>query len=311
MAERYAKLLLIPEDGGRLRQCRVRLWPLPVLIATALLSIAFFVGAGAIYLHTIRSREAFTSLRYENETLRSELVMMDSRIARLDATVRRHINLANESRLLAGLPPYGEEVALLGVGGTLDEGLNLPQGGLSPALERTVEAFQDRLDQLSRQLVFQEESFIEVKQLIEANRDRLDHIPTVNPVLGRHYVSSGFGMRRDPFTGQRVHHNGIDFCAQRGTPFRATANGVVIFAGRNGSFGKTIKIDHNNGYVTIYGHCNKLLVKKGQRTHRGDVIGEVGHTGRSTGDHLHYEIRQNDRPVNPRRYLLETEAFVG
>ncbi|MCK4304457.1 MAG: M23 family metallopeptidase [Candidatus Eisenbacteria sp.] len=310
MAGRYANLMLIPDGRGQTRQYRVRLWPIHSLIITGVLIFAFFVGAGTAYVQLHQSQKTTSTLQVENETLRGELVLLGGRIQKLGGVVRDHVQLANESRLLAGLAPNGYDVALMGVGGITFEDLPGPQLGLSPALERTVEVYRDQLRQLSRQLAFQEASFVEVKQLIEVNRERLDHIPTVNPVYGTHYISSGFGKRRDPFTGRPAHHNGIDFCAQRGTPIQSTADGVVTYVGRDGGYGKTIKIDHGNEFVTVYAHCNRILVGKGQHVHRGDEIGEVGNTGRSTGDHLHYEIRLKGRPLNPRKYMLD-EAFGG
>jgi len=311
MAPQFANLVLIPEEGGRLRQFRIPVWPVWALALAGFVFLACLVGAGAAYWQLARSRQVLAAVMTENEVLRNDLVELGEQITGLGRTVRDHIHLANESRLLAGLLPYGEEVAMLGVGGTPLGEASQPPDGVSPGLHRALTVFNDRIEQLSRQLDFQEGSFVEVRQLLEANRDRLDHIPTINPVMGRHYMSSGFGMRRDPFTGQRVHHAGLDFCAPTGTPLRATADGVVVFAGNNGGFGKTIKIDHGNDYRTVYAHCNTLQVKKGQKVRRGDIVGEVGDSGRSTGSHLHYEVHKDGRAVNPRRYLLEANTVAG
>jgi murein DD-endopeptidase MepM/ murein hydrolase activator NlpD len=309
MARQYARLMIIPEDGGKLRQIRVRLWSLYTLAATAALAAVLLVGAGCIYLRLLRSEQYVNDLRGENEALRSELVSFGSQLAQLDGLARRHIKLANDSRLLAGLPPISEEVALLGVGGTPEVGPEGSRDGLSGPLERTVGFYRERLQQLSRQMGFQEENFVEVGQVIEANRDRLDHIPTVNPVLGPYHFSSGFGRRRDPFTGEAAFHPGIDICAARGTPVRATADGTVELVERSSGLGLTIVISHGNGYETLYGHCDKILAKTGQTVHRGDIIAEVGNTGRSTGPHVHYEVHQGGRPINPRPFLLETQAL--
>jgi murein DD-endopeptidase MepM/ murein hydrolase activator NlpD len=304
MAGRYANLMIIPDGGGQTRQLRLRLWPLPVVVGVALLGLALLAGAGVLSIRYYQTCQTRALLQLQNEALRGELVLMGRQIERLDQVVQEPVHLANESRLLAGLAPYPDDVARMGVGGVTAADLRRPGAGLPAALERTAEVYKDRMQQLSRQLAFQEESFLEVKHLVEDNRDRLDHIPTVNPVMGPHFISSGFGPRRDPFTGQQARHNGLDLAAERGTPFCAPADGKVGFVGKNGGLGLTIKIDHGNEYLTIFGHANKALVKQGQPVHRGDVIGEVGHSGRSTGDHLHYEIHCKDRPVNPRSFLL-------
>jgi murein DD-endopeptidase MepM/ murein hydrolase activator NlpD len=136
----------------------------------------------------------------------------------------------------------------------------------------------------------------------------LDHTPTINPVTGGCYVSSGYGQRTDPFTGQNSFHEGLDISAASGTPFCATADGCVTFAGWDGSLGNTVKVDHENGYITVYAHARSSRVRRGQRVRRGEVLGEVGNSGRTTGIHLHYEVREKGRPLNPRRFILEMEG---
>jgi len=201
------------------------------------------------------------------------------------------------------LPPFGEEVALLGVGGAA----NVEPGSaeFSAPLRRTVGLYRDRLDRLGQQLGFQEESFAEVQQAIADSKMRLDHIPTINPLVGPFSMSSGFGRRKDPFTGRVAYHEGVDFCAKRGTRICATADGRVIFASHDGELGLVVRVDHQNGFVSVYGHADRLLVTRGQQVKRGDAIATVGSTGRATGDHLHYEIHKAGRPVNPGKYILQ------
>lgn len=128
-------------------------------------------------------------------------------------------------------------------------------------------------------------------------------IPFAMPVRQAHRFTSGFGGRRDPKTGGRRAHNGIDLAAPRGTSIEATADGVVIHAGRQSGFGNLIKIRHAYGFETYYAHLNKIHVKVGDRIARGDHIGDMGTTGRSTGVHLHYEVRLGGSPVNPLTYI--------
>lgn len=121
------------------------------------------------------------------------------------------------------------------------------------------------------------------------------------PVRGR--ITSKFGWRRDPFTGRRRFHHGIDIAAPIGTPVKAAADGLVIFSGWSGGYGYVIIIKHMGGYYTVYGHNRMNLVRKGQRVRRGQIIAYLGNTGRSTGPHLHFEIRKQRRPLNPLRLL--------
>ncbi|MEM9429894.1 MAG: DUF5930 domain-containing protein [Pseudomonadota bacterium] len=128
-------------------------------------------------------------------------------------------------------------------------------------------------------------------------------VPYAMPVTAAHRFTSGFGTRRDPKTGARRAHNGIDLAAPRGTPILSTADGVVVFAARQSGYGNLIKIRHEFGFETVYAHLNKIHVAEGDRIARGDHIGDMGTTGRSTGVHLHYEVRIGGRPVNPMTFI--------
>ena len=136
-----------------------------------------------------------------------------------------------------------------------------------------------------------------------ANQDALlSSTPTVAPVSG--LLTDGFGRRRDPFTGRHAFHRGLDISARRGTTVAAPGHGIVVFAGRNGGLGKTVKVSHGFGYTTVYGHLDRIDVEPGDEVERGDVIGLLGNTGRSTGPHLHYEVHVDGQAVNPLYYLL-------
>jgi murein DD-endopeptidase MepM/ murein hydrolase activator NlpD len=127
--------------------------------------------------------------------------------------------------------------------------------------------------------------------------------PSIWPVIG--WLSSPYGNRRDPFTGGADFHPGLDISADYGEPVHATADGVVSTAGQSGNYGNLIELDHGFGIVTRYGHLSRLGVRAGDTVHRGDVIGYVGSTGRSTSAHLHYEILLNGKLTNPMRLLAE------
>ena len=129
-------------------------------------------------------------------------------------------------------------------------------------------------------------------------------VPYRKPVIGEVEFTSGFGVRSDPFLGRPAMHTGLDFRAAMGDPVRATASGKVASAGWAGGYGRMVEIDHGNGLSTRYGHLSAINVKVGEYVKIGQVIGEVGSTGRSTGPHLHYEVRLNNNPVNPLEYIL-------
>jgi murein DD-endopeptidase MepM/ murein hydrolase activator NlpD len=131
----------------------------------------------------------------------------------------------------------------------------------------------------------------------------LGAVPVRKPITGEIDLSSGFGVRNDPFLGRPAMHSGLDFRSETGDPVRATASGTVDTAGWNGGYGKMVEIDHGNGFSTRYGHLSDINVKAGQRVRTGQIVGRVGSTGRSTGPHLHYETRIDGDAVDPQKFL--------
>jgi murein DD-endopeptidase MepM/ murein hydrolase activator NlpD len=200
----------------------------------------------------------------------------DRRAARAETAIRK-LGL-NPRTMLTG--------ARNGMGGPLEKLSTGAEGTLDPRFERLALSLA-RMDALER---------------------GINGIPQVMPVRMTN-LSSGFGYRRDPFTGTPAMHSGLDFKGPIGAPILAAADGRVVFAGTKNGYGKVIEISHGNGLLTRYAHLSAWKVKAGQRVEAGDVIGALGNTGRSTGPHLHFEVRINDRAVNPRPFL-ETAPHV-
>ena len=146
--------------------------------------------------------------------------------------------------------------------------------------------------------------------IFQAARDMARQLPLWRPV-STDQISSGFGERSDPFLGTSAVHEGVDFLAEYGSAVSATAPGTVTAAGPNGGYGNMVEIDHGNGLVTRYGHLSVISVKVGAKVSPGTIIGKVGSTGRSTGPHLHYEVRVNDRPLDPLAYIRAGGALRG
>ncbi|HHV62984.1 MAG TPA: peptidoglycan DD-metalloendopeptidase family protein [Firmicutes bacterium] len=164
------------------------------------------------------------------------------------------------------------------------------------------------LDETASTLTTLEEAFSDaekelqaLKRSAEAYRDMNARKPSLWPVRGR--ISSSFGSRRHPVTGVYHHHTGIDIATATGTPVRATAKGVVSYAGWQGGYGLVVIINHGGGITTVYGHNSRLVVHAGQQVAKGQVIAYSGCTGTSTGPHVHYEVRLGGKPVDPRRYM--------
>jgi murein DD-endopeptidase MepM/ murein hydrolase activator NlpD len=163
-----------------------------------------------------------------------------------------------------------------------------------------------KIDLLEKELYVQSKSYDEILELAKTQEIRMENIPAIQPVMNKDLkrVASGYGMRIDPVYHVRKFHQGMDFTAPTGTEVFATGNARVAFAGWKQGYGNTVILDHGFGYQTLYAHLYKSLVRKGQKVRRYDVIALVGNTGKSTGPHLHYEVRLNDRPVDPRNYYF-------
>jgi len=218
---------------------------------------------------------------------------MQAQLTRLDA-------LGERLSSLAGFRPqefrFSEAPGLGGAAPTLMPPQNLSLAEFSDKLSvlaRNVETRADMLGVLDAQLFEQ------------AVKKRM--LPTMLPVKAP-YNASGFGRRVDPFTGQWAMHEGVDFLADAGSPVAAAAAGVVVFAGLHPQYGYMVDIDHGNDLVTRYAHQSKLFVKEGDVVQRGHKIGEVGSTGRSTGPHLHFEVRYRGSAQNPSKFLVSNSA---
>ncbi len=224
-----------------------------------------------------------------------ELNAMGVKLAELQAQSNR-LNALGErltqiGRLDDGEFDFSEPPAVGGPSG--DESMVV--ASTSVELQSTLDALGERLTQQSRQLELLESLLLD--RDVDANL-----LPTGLPVRAG-YASSGFGHRADPFSGMGDFHSGVDFTGARGSDILAVAEGVVSFAGHRAGYGNLVDIDHGNGYMTRYAHNSENLVKPGQRVRVGQVIAKMGATGRATGNHVHFEVWKDERPVNPSQYL--------
>ena len=163
-----------------------------------------------------------------------------------------------------------------------------------------------KVDVLEKEIYVQAKSYDEVLEMAKNQEVRMENIPAIQPVMNKDLkrVASGYGMRIAPVYQVRKFHQGMDFTAPTGTEVFATGNAKVSFVGWKQGYGNTVILDHGFGYQTLYAHLYKALVRKGQKVRRSDIIALVGNTGKSTGPHLHYEVRLNGRPVDPRNYYF-------
>ena len=160
-----------------------------------------------------------------------------------------------------------------------------------------------KLEKLSAEATRQEQSLQELQAYFQDQKSLLASVPSVWPTRG--WVTSDFGSRLDPYTSERVMHAGLDIAGPHGKEIVAPSDGTVVFAGLEGGYGNVLVIDHGYGIKTRYGHLSAIRVKAGERVKRGDIVAAMGNTGRSTGPHLHYEVRVNGIAQNPRKFILD------
>lgn len=205
-------------------------------------------------------------------------------------------------RIIANIEKPDTQNSLFGIGGAIPEDLdtNIPTSEKYNSLLREM---NDQVDEIDTALGKQEEGFADLYDFIEDQKNILASTPAIRPTNG--WLSSGFGYRTSPFTGRRTFHKGLDIANRKNTPIIAPADGVVAYAGSKGNMGLMVTIDHGHGVVTRYGHLSKSMKKVGEAVKRGETIALMGNSGRSTGPHLHYEVRLNGVPVNPVKYILD------
>jgi murein DD-endopeptidase MepM/ murein hydrolase activator NlpD len=241
-------------------------------------------------------------LRIENSRLLAQYNVLSRRLDEalgvMQGIQQRDDNLY---RVVLQADPVADAVRKAGYGGT-----NRYEDLMDMANADLVVNTTQKMDMLNRQLYIQSKSFDEVVELFKDQDEMLMSIPAIQPVANKDLkrTASGYGMRIDPIYKTAKFHAGMDFSANTGTPVYATGNGRIKKAGWQSGYGKVIIVDHGYGYETWYAHLNKYNVRVGQKVVRGEVIGEVGNTGKSTGPHLHYEVHLKGKVMNPVNYYF-------
>jgi murein DD-endopeptidase MepM/ murein hydrolase activator NlpD len=238
-------------------------------------------------------------LKEENAQLRSQILLVQEKVAHISSTLDRVERF--DAKLRSAVSQLQDPDRKLAVGpvGAVPRGV----GGPPPASQGSASTLPDRLAALELEASRQESSLGQLQEYFDDQRSLLASTPSLWPARG--WVTSDFGSRLDPYTAQRVMHRGMDIATPHGHPIVAPSDGTVVFAGTENGYGKVLVVDHGYGVKTRYGHLSEYYVKPGDRVKRGSRIAAVGNTGRSTGPHLHYEVRVNGLPENPRKFILE------
>lgn len=255
----------------------------------------------AILSHNFGS-PAEIALKAENNRLIEHLESTRTVIQSLEQEVQSIANMDNEMyRSVLGMEVIPEDERVPGTGGADPYAeFDVYSQDASDILKWTA----SRLDNLERRVNVQKMSFKEIQSYYNENKERLRHLPAIRPLHG--VLLSGFGMRIHPVFRYKRMHEGIDFRADIGTDIHATGDGVVEFAGRRGTYGNLLIIDHGFGYKTRYAHLSGFAdgIRPGTKVERGELVGYTGNTGVTNGPHLHYEVRFNGQPVDPLNYLF-------
>jgi murein DD-endopeptidase MepM/ murein hydrolase activator NlpD len=242
-------------------------------------------------------------LKHDLAEYKLEYKIMNDRLNKMQKVMKELANRDdNIYRVIFEANPIPMSVREAGIGG-VDRYANLEGYSESKLLIETAK----KMDKLTSEMYVQSKSFDQVFAMAKNKAKMLASIPAIQPIrnIQLDRISSYFGYRIDPFYKVKKFHEGIDFAAPVGTPIHVTGNGKVILAGRSlGGYGLEVMVDHGYGYVTRYAHMSKILVKRGEHVVRGQVIGLVGDTGKSTGPHLHYEVRKDGKPINPINFFF-------
>jgi murein DD-endopeptidase MepM/ murein hydrolase activator NlpD len=296
LRKRFYILFVARGEDGQLRKIPIPVQYLYVLVVGAAIGVLSLTGIASSYLRMLLKVSSFNELRAQKEELKDRYTQLEEVAKERDIQVASLGSLASEVSSLYGLKtdpiltPTPDAVQESEITSSLDRLYTLKDTALSGAATTGI------LLGLT-------------SNVTPADWLRANSTPSLWPVEGP--VTGSFGERIDPFNGEGAFHSGVDISASVGQSVIAPADGIVIFADFMGGYGRAIVLDHSHGITTRYGHLASFAVTAGQYVHRGDTIGYVGLSGRSTGPHLHYEVRINDTPVNPHKYLRMTVAHAG
>lgn len=292
------RFIYAPAGWGKSRSYEIPAWGLLAAGAALLL----FLIASVLYVVDLSLGVAWrpggSPLVEQHDRLRREATSLEHRLAAVQGDLDQVFAYQQAIAAAVDIEPLDAQVRAAGSGG---------RAALFGTSDRTDPPMLADVETLLRRARIQRSGMAAILDTLAARQDIRDRLPSIRPCdIG--WISSRFGMRRDPFTGKQSFHRGLDFSLPRGTPVRSTADGIVIAVEKQRGLGRLIKIDHGGGVVTLYGHLQKAMVTRGQEVTRGEVIALSGSSGRSTAPHLHYEVQIGGRAVNPLTYILDSYA---
>ena len=299
------KIIVIKEGKFDLKQISIS----PLQIGTFLgLSFCLLFAVLFLFSDNFINWVAGSEIKRHQENNKELLLSIKHNQSRVDSLLEELHNIKKYDdmlRKLVKLPPIHDDIRKMGYGGGREKNNDinylLPERGID------INEIIEEINYVNRLINLEFLSYNEISKTIESNIDGILSYPAIHPVSkGVERLSSNFGYRRDPFSKKYKFHEGNDYSARIGTSVHTTANGRVKKSKYWGSFGNYIEIDHGNGYVTAYGHLSSRDVKVGDKVFRGQKIGEVGNTGRSTAPHLHYEVQYRSKALDPSAFYFDS-----
>ncbi|MBG3876153.1 peptidoglycan DD-metalloendopeptidase family protein [Desulfovibrio oxamicus] len=292
-------IVILKEHDGAHRNLRMRGW-----FGFAVVCLVLALAGANVWLWGFYTKNAALQRRLAEaertvEEQNGQMLNMVGKVRTLQADLSRVQQFDSKLRLMMNMEKDPGEIASMGGSRSEDFSKSYLPLHRQELLARKMHSF---LQQLSTDVRLEEVRQQELVRTLRDNREVLAATPSIWPADG--YISSTFGMRVSPFTGKGEFHKGIDVINRPGTPIYAPARGTVTFAAVDGAYGNCVVLQHGGGLSTRYAHMQRFVLKEGQTINRGDLIGYIGNSGRSTGPHLHYEVRLNGVCVNPMRYIL-------
>lgn len=292
-------IVIFKERDGAHCNLRMRGWFGCIAVCLVAALIGMNVWLWGFYTESLALQRRLAEAERTMEEQNGQMLHMVGKVRTLQADLGRVQQFDSKLRLMLNMEKEPGEAASMGGARSEDFSKSYLPLHRQELLARKMHSF---LQQLSTDVRLEEVRQQELVRSLRENREGLAATPSIWPADG--FISSTFGMRASPFTGKSEFHKGIDVINRPGTPVYAPARGTVTFAAMDGAYGNSVVLQHGGGLSTRYAHMQRFVLKEGQTVNRGDLIGYIGNSGRSTGPHLHYEVRLNGVNVNPMRYIL-------
>jgi murein DD-endopeptidase MepM/ murein hydrolase activator NlpD len=311
--KRAFQVMIVTERSAKVVRRTVRYRDAQLVFAGILGFFGIVAYLAVSYMFVVNEGAANRRLKEENNELMARLKIQKEEVERINATIQRVEKFAAKVKTITRLNDPERNIAIGPLSSGLSAGMNevmYAQGERIDYEDELVDSvlaiklIESKLDDADASARSLETNMRELDDYFASQAGLLASTPSIRPIESR-LLNSTFGMRKDPYTGQKVMHKGVDFAADHGADIFATADGVVVFAATRQNYGKLLVVDHGYGFQTHYAHLSAFKVALGDSIARGQVVASAGNTGLTTGVHLHYEIRQNGIPQDPERFILD------